>query len=144
MLTFDEDGVWEWWEEEKRLLSVSLFINNEIETNNHTGEQSSPLVSEESSGVFLEASSPSILRRSQRDCRPPAYLKDYKISDDSDDDEDVVHYAFFADYDLIVFEEASNDDWWIKTMDEEIFATKKNNTWELTVLSKKKKPIGVK
>eukprot|EP01018_Ginkgo_biloba_P024370 Gb_37459 [translate_table: standard] len=58
--------------------------------------------------------------------------------------EDICHFAFFADCDPITFEEAIEDDKWIKAMNEEIAAIEKNQTWELADLPEHKKPIGVK
>ena len=43
-----------------------------------------------------------------------------------------------------MYEKAGNDDRWIKEMNEEIHAIEKNNTQQLTILLKGKKPIGVK
>lgn len=40
--------------------------------------------------------------------------------------------TFFADCELVTFEEVSNDIHWINAMNEEIRAIEKNDTWELT------------
>ncbi|KAK3027764.1 hypothetical protein RJ639_042256 [Escallonia herrerae] len=97
-VTFDEDRVWDWSEQEKRSLPLPVFINNEVETINQMGETSSPPVFEESSLVVPEESPPLVLpllRSSQRDRHPPAYLQDYEVGDDHDPDDnnekDVVH-----------------------------------------------------
>ncbi|KAK2979582.1 hypothetical protein RJ640_020074 [Escallonia rubra] len=39
-VTFDEDGVWDWSEEEKKSLLVPVFINNEVEAINQIGNNS--------------------------------------------------------------------------------------------------------
>ncbi|KAK3024000.1 hypothetical protein RJ639_045020 [Escallonia herrerae] len=80
-----KDGVWDWSDEEKRSLPVPEFINNEAKTIYQMGEPSSPPVPEESSPVIPEKSSPPVsplLRRSQRDRHPPAYLQDYEVEYD--------------------------------------------------------------
>ena len=44
----------------------------------------------------------------------------------------------------MTFEEASNDENWIKDMVDDIHSIKKNDTWELTNLSIDKRSIGVR
>jgi len=65
-------------------------------------------------------------------------------TDNDTSDEEIISFALFADCESVTFEEASNDENWIKTMDEEINAIEKNKTWELTELPADKKSIGVK
>ena len=74
-------------------------------------------------------------------------MQDYEVGRDDDPEdreEEVTYYALFADCDPVTYEEAANDDCWIKAMNEEIHAIEKNDTWELTTLPEGKKPIGVK
>jgi hypothetical protein len=52
--------------------------------------------------------------------------------------------CLLADAENITFEEASRYEKWRKTMDEEINAIEKNETWELTELPKGQKVIRVK
>ncbi|KAM1823768.1 hypothetical protein FF1_025765 [Malus domestica] len=53
-------------------------------------------------------------------------------------------FCLFADCEPVDFQEAVQDTKWRKAMDEEIEAIEKNETWELTVLPKGHKAIGVK
>lgn len=53
-------------------------------------------------------------------------------------------FCLFADYELVSFQEAVQEKKWRNTMDEEIKAIEKNDTWELTLLPKGHKAIGVK
>ena len=53
-------------------------------------------------------------------------------------------FCLFADHEVISFDDAIYDGKWKKTMNEEIEAIKKNNTWKLATLPHGKKPIGVK
>ncbi|CAH9080757.1 unnamed protein product [Cuscuta europaea] len=52
--------------------------------------------------------------------------------------------CLLADGEDITFEEAKHDEKWRDAMNEEIKAIEKNQTWELTNLSRGHKPIGVK
>ena len=67
-VTFDEDGIWDWSEEEKRSLPTPIFINNEVDTSNREPSSSStseesPHEVEETSPTEPEESSSPILRR---------------------------------------------------------------------------------
>ncbi|KAH9669584.1 hypothetical protein KPL70_021844 [Citrus sinensis] len=53
-------------------------------------------------------------------------------------------FCLFADCEPVNFQEAALDEKWRITMDEEIKAIVKNDTWELTTLPKSHKAIGVK
>ncbi|KAI5344795.1 hypothetical protein L3X38_012672 [Prunus dulcis] len=64
--------------------------------------------------------------------------------DDVFDDDDNAHFALFVDSDPITFEEASKKVKWKDAMESEIRSIEKNNTWELTSLTKGHKTIGVK
>jgi len=50
----------------------------------------------------------------------------------------------FAECDPVNYEEAAQEDKWRKSMDDEIEAIRRNDTWELTTLPEGHKPIGVK
>ena len=63
------------------------------------------------------------------------YVEDYDES---------VNFALFSHSDLIYFEVAVNEEKWCNVMDDEIDATEKNETWELTTFPTKKQVIGVK
>ena len=62
---------------------------------------------------------------------------------EEDYDESVI-FLLYSHSDPIYFEEAMNKEKWSNTMDEEIDAIERNETWELATLSPKKKVIGVK
>ena len=53
-------------------------------------------------------------------------------------------FCLFADSEPIDFKEASHDEKWVKAMNDEIEAIRKNDTWELTSLPQGQKAIGVK
>lgn len=69
---------------------------------------------------------------------------DYVSGDELSDDDITAHFALFADFDPITFEESVKDTKWQKAMNVEIKSIEKNNTWELTDLPKGQKTIGVK
>ena len=56
----------------------------------------------------------------------------------------MINFALFVDCKPLEFEEVLSDENWIKPMDDEIHAIKKNDTWELINLPANKRPIGVK
>ena len=53
-------------------------------------------------------------------------------------------FCLFVDSEPLNFEEAVKDEKWRQTMEEEINAIEKNDTWELSTLSKGHKAISVK
>ena len=58
----------------------------------------------------------------------PTYLQNYVISQDNVPfDEDVINFALFVNFDLVVYEEAAYDDRWIKEMENENHAIEKND-----------------
>ena len=133
-VTFDEDGMWDWSEMQKEPLPVPVIINEEVDD-----KADEPPV-EATTDIPTQ-------RYPQRERRPPTHSQDYEVGRDDDPDdreEEVTYYALFADYDPVTYEEAANEDCWMKAMDEEIHAIEKNDTWELTTLPEGKKPIGVK
>lgn len=75
----------------------------------------------------------------------PAWMIDYVSGDDlSDDDDQIAHFALFADCDPLTFQEAIKETKWQEAMNEDIRSTEKNNTWELSDLPEGQKSIGVK
>ena len=73
-----------------------------------------------------------------------AHLKDYEVMTDTKiTKEGLVKFCVFSNYDLISYEETS-DEKWIQAMNEEIQSIEKNNKWKLTTSSVRKKLIGVK
>ena len=85
-------------------------------------------------------------RRPVRQKQIPARLNDYEIMTDSavNDEGDVVHFTLLAEIEPVNFEEAVKNYKWLGAMKEEIRPIEKNNTWELCILPKGKKTIGVK
>jgi hypothetical protein len=85
-------------------------------------------------------------RRPVRQKQIPARLNDYEIMTDSvvNDEGDIVHFALLAETEPVNFEEAVKNSKWLGAMKEEIRSIEKNNTWELCILPKGKKSIGVK
>jgi hypothetical protein len=73
------------------------------------------------------------LRRSSRQIRLPERYKDYALMS-----------SISNVIEPMSFDEASEHDEWRNAMEEEYESIMKNNTWELTELSKHKKPIGCK
>ena len=56
----------------------------------------------------------------------------------------ITHFALFSDCDPTTFESAVKEEKWRKTMNDEIDAIERNDTWELCDLPKEHKTIGVK
>ncbi|KAI4357505.1 hypothetical protein L6164_001448 [Bauhinia variegata] len=126
-VTFNEEGIWDW---SSNAQEEPVVISESYEEENTQAD----LVSQ------AETSS-----RPQRHRQLLARLGDYVIGTDNDpSDEEIINFALFADCEPVGYEEASNDLKWRKTMDEEIYAIEKNDTWELTDLPTDKEPIGVK
>ena len=73
-------------------------------------------------------------------------MRDYETEQGLSDEEHVnqAHLALFTDGDPITFAEAIKSEKLRKSMDQEIQAIEKNDTWELTVLPSGGKTIGVK
>jgi hypothetical protein len=66
------------------------------------------------------------------------------LQDLYDSTNEVYLVCLLADAENISFEEAVRDKKWQTTMNEEIKAIDRNNTWELAELPKGSQPIGVK
>jgi hypothetical protein len=71
-------------------------------------------------------------------------MHDYVSGNELSDEDTIVQFALFAYSDPIKFEDAVKEEKWKKAMDMEIQAIERNDTWELTGLSKGQKTIGVK
>jgi len=80
--------------------------------------------------------------------RSPGWMQDYECGDGLSEEED--DYAFLAFYagspisDPLSYNEAMKSEKWQKAMEAEIEAIEKNNTWQLTMLPKQGKLVGVK
>ena len=67
------------------------------------------------------------------------------VDDNSDPTgEELMHFASFPNCDPLRHEEATQNDCWIKVIDEEIHTTQKNNILELSNLSNSKKSLSIK
>ena len=85
------------------------------------------------------------LRHPQRQHILPGCLHAYVVGDDSDPTcEELTNFPLFTYCYSLSCEEATQDDCWLKVMDAESHAIKKNNTCELTNFPNSKKPIGIK
>lgn len=71
-------------------------------------------------------------------------MHDYVSGNELSDEDTIVQFALFAYSDPIKFKDAVKEEKWKKAMDMEIQAIERNDTWELTDLSKGQKTIGVK
>ena len=67
-----------------------------------------------------------------------------ELNEVNENQNDIIFYCLFGDCEPISFQEAIANKKWKDAMDEEIRAIEKNDTWELTKLPKRHKPIGVK
>mgnify|MGYP004610905809 CR=1 FL=1 len=104
-----------------------------------TGEKSEASCSDPNTSTSPpnQISSPEpVLRRSQRERRPPGYLQDYQCSN-------AVNFALFAG-EPTKYEEAAKENAWVKAMDEEIRMIEKNKTWKLVDKPQNKEIIGLK
>jgi len=93
----------------------------------------------------IENDTAKISRRPVRQKQIPARLNDYEIMTDNavNDKGGIMHFALLAETKLVNFEEAVKNSKWLGAMKEEMRSIEKNN-WELCILPKGKKTIGVK
>ena len=107
--------------------------NNSTEVNIEVGESSvaAPTSAPTDSEIFNDEDEP----------RQP---KMRSLQDLYDSTNEVHLVCLLADAENISFKEAVRDTKWQTAMDEEIKAIHRNNTWEVTELSKGSQPIGVK
>ena len=76
--------------------------------------------------------------------RSPTWMRDYESEKGLYEEEDTAYQALFASNDLVSFSDAVKSMKWRKTMDVEIEAIKRNDTWELTDLPTEAKKVGLK
>lgn len=126
-MTFDEGGMCDWSSKSQK---DPIVTSNDYEVEN----EHDPAPNE-----------PETPNKQQRSCRLPSRLQDCVLGNDNDtSDEEIINFAFFADYEPLNFKEALSDKNWRKAMNEEITAIEKNQTRELTELPTNKKLIRVK
>ena len=66
------------------------------------------------------------------------------LEDIYDETEETNLLCLYANHEPLTFQEAVNKNCWRKSMEEEIHAIEKNDTWKLTTLPSGQKAIGVK
>ncbi|XP_070667863.1 uncharacterized protein [Malus domestica] len=145
-VTFDEEGEWDFGSH-----AGDLHFFPQFEEENEQGmmeqarevqqESTTPPASPTSTnhGNSLASSSGSL---NEREVPRTRSLRDlYEVAKRLDNP---TLFCFFADCEPIDFQEAVQDTKWRKAMDEEIEAIQKNDTWELAILLKGHKAIGVK
>ncbi|MFS7989867.1 putative RNA-directed DNA polymerase [Helianthus anomalus] len=132
-------------------------ITDQSQTNPSPDNQiSSPtqgLTSQNNLDDFIDANSPGSAatgpsvqpdQPSTRARRPPAWMGDYHTGQDLFDVDEAGLAMYSSTDDPKTYEEACNDEKWVKAMDTEIEAIEKNHTWELVEAPAGVKPIGVK
>ena len=82
--------------------------------------------------------------RGMRVRREPIWMTDYETEEGLSDDENLNAMMMVTDNDPTTFEEAVKCKNWREAMSTEIESIERNQTWELTVIPKDIKPIGVK
>lgn len=145
-MVFEETKRWN-WEETQEQCESDLTWNDENylwEESDTDGEEAEN--EEEQPAAVTEEAQPhqTAVAREGRITRPPSYLNDYVTGNEIFDDEDVVNMAVINSSDPITFEEAEKSINWRKAMDDEINSIVRNQTWELSVLPRGAKCIGVK
>jgi len=118
---------------------------NDQEDNEAINAKNEEVVSGEEEAI---ESNDSLQNCEERKRRPPRWMRDYVtgegLSEESEEEDASINSIMFASTDLLYFEEVVKHDKWRTTMDMEIKAIERNNTWELTDLPKGAKKIGVK
>ena len=64
--------------------------------------------------------------------RRPTWMSDYEVTEIDQSEDLLIHFALYADCDLVTYEETVQHSRWRKVMDNKIVVKKKNDTWELT------------
>ena len=141
---FEEDKTWQWNDDQEAVkwISTDLILEDEVEVPTvvvegpilPSNEPQSPV---HRSPIFnrrntLESSSTPPSAASSEEPRRMRNLEE--LYDATQVIEDTTLFCFFADSDPISFNEAVTEEKWIDTMDEEIHAIEKNDTWKLTNL----------
>lgn len=150
----EEDKGWNWGrtaEEVKRDMLVcegsndsensSLESEEEIVEDTEITPDSNQDTTTSTSSDSSNEYAPVLVERRIR--KVPNYLQDYETGEGLSKDEN--YFAMFTSHeDPNSFEEAERYEKWIKAMDLEMEAIKKNKTWQLTTFPKDAKKIGVK
>ncbi|PKI72950.1 hypothetical protein CRG98_006650 [Punica granatum] len=136
---FDEEQTWD-WKNNDQLKQIAL--DEEYGQKNETLRDIQKALSPRQVGIQFDSdgSSSSIMRKT----KSIQEIYDSSRAVDVNFDEEFNNLCLFAGFDPLTYEEASKETKWRKAMEEEIHAIKKNNTWELTLLPRGHKAIGVK
>jgi len=135
-VVFDEENTRDW----NRQQPTQVFLDENDEKGqtlaSSTFEKIAPIVTKTSptNNDNEEELSPRIRKR-------PAWMDDFLLTRIP---YSIIHFALFSDCDPTTFESAVKEEKWQKTMNDEIDAIERNDTWELCDLPKEHKTIGVK
>lgn len=135
---FDEEGAWDWGIQEEDYDFLPFFEEEEQE-NREQQELTSPSLSP----THGDASQSSSQGKSSSE-RTPRMRSLEELYEVIENQNDLTLFYLFADCEPTGYEEAAQHKRWRDTMNEEIKVIEKNDTWELTTLSKEKRTIGVK
>ena len=140
-MVFDENNSWncECKDKEER---ITLDFDDKEESDDEDNVANDLAETNQDDNESEEAETS--LVNTQRTRRPPIWMSDYTSGEEISDDNIATHHVLFSENDPITFEEAIKGAKWRKAMDAEIEAIERNNTWELVVLPKEEKPVGVK
>jgi len=150
---FEEDKSWQWNDDQEAVkwISTDLILEDEMEVPIVLAEGPILPVKPQSPvhkfHVFNRKNTPesSSTPPSSSSSEGPRRMRNLEeLYDATQVMEDTTLFCFFANNDLLSFNEAVTEEKWIEAMDEEIHVIEKNDTWKLTNLPENKKAIGVK
>ena len=159
-VVFEEEESWDWGRTEKEIKQDTLEWEDEDDSdgeddqnedeNGGTGSNNSSNSSDNLSSSLIESppnepnSNGELAEgRGVRGRRAPSWMADYETGEGLFEDENL-NAMMVTENDPVSFEEAIKSKKWREAMSAEIEAIERNQTWELTVLPKGVKPIGVK
>ncbi|KAL8103772.1 hypothetical protein AgCh_028101 [Apium graveolens] len=145
---FDEPDYWRWSEDERKV--AGLFFNGDdddgdnqnIEDDRDDDQTPPPSPNQQTPGSTPSTGGSSSSGRAPRKMRSLDNI--YEATSPVQTSFDYFLFCLMVECDPVTFEEASEESKWNKSMNEEIGAIKKNDTWELTDLPEGHKAIGVK
>lgn len=143
---FSEEEVWRWSDKESKGDQSGLF-EPDIEHQYHGDQQQDPpaQVTPRTSRRVSPQSTPAGSSGSSSTPHAPIKMRSLReIYNMPEEDGETNNFCLYADHEPLTFQEAVDEDSWRLAMEEEIHAIQKNDTWELTVLPKHQKAIGVK
>jgi len=123
-VTFDEENIWEWNRQASDAKQEQFSTPCTFENLSDSAPITPP-----PDAVANEETTQTLGRVRKR----PVWMKDYKVTGIEDP---ITHFALFSDCDPTCFESVVKEENWIKAMDDEIDAIKRNDTWELSDLPK--------